>query len=80
MNARVSNLKNVGYTTWEKLIFNLRRGKSLKAEAAGHTIIGNISDQWGDLIGDSIGNRTFKVPNPMYFVPWLLIIIYLKVN
>jgi len=26
--------------------------------------------QWSDLQGECLGNRTFKLPNPMYFVPW----------
>ncbi|PIN26435.1 Acid phosphatase [Handroanthus impetiginosus] len=90
VNARVSNLKNVGCSLWEILIFNqtpLKLGspyfwnsnkniilifKSKKRkglEAAGYRIIGNISDQWGDFIVDSIGNRTFKVPKTMYYVP-----------
>ncbi|KAH0662739.1 hypothetical protein KY284_027670 [Solanum tuberosum] len=30
--------------------------------------IGNIGDQWTDLIGENVGARTFKVPNPMYYV------------
>lgn len=35
----------------------------------GYRIWGNVGDQWSDLLGDCIGNRTFKLPNPMYFVP-----------
>lgn len=35
----------------------------------GYRIWGNIGDQWSDLQGDFVGNRTFKLPNPMYFVP-----------
>ncbi|KAK6118624.1 hypothetical protein DH2020_047616 [Rehmannia glutinosa] len=73
--ARSSNLKNVGYTAWEKTsadkgtptrIFKSRKRKEL--EGAGYRIIGNVGDQWGDLVGENIGNRTFKVPNPMYYV------------
>lgn len=36
---------------------------------AGYRIWGNVGDQWTDLLGDCKGNRTFKLPNPMYFVP-----------
>lgn len=35
----------------------------------GYRIWGNVGDQWSDLQGDFSGNRTFKLPNPMYFVP-----------
>ncbi|KAK6125145.1 hypothetical protein DH2020_041111 [Rehmannia glutinosa] len=34
----------------------------------GFRIVGNIGDQYGDILGDNIGNRTFKVPNPMYYI------------
>ncbi|KAI3459799.1 hypothetical protein Pfo_016462 [Paulownia fortunei] len=77
--ARVSNLKNVGYSTWEKILFKtaadkgtptriFKSRKRKELEAAGYRIIGNIGDQWGDLVRESIGKRTFKVPNPMYYV------------
>lgn len=35
----------------------------------GYRIWGNVGDQWSDLQGQFVGNRTFKLPNPMYFVP-----------
>lgn len=35
----------------------------------GYRIWGNVGDQWSDLQGDHTGNRTFKLPNPMYFIP-----------
>lgn len=38
-------------------------------EDEGYRILGNVGDQWSDLQGDYLGNRTFKLPNPMYFVP-----------
>lgn len=38
-------------------------------QAEGYIIWGNVGDQWSDLQGDCVGNRTFKLPNPMYFVP-----------
>lgn len=37
--------------------------------AGGYRIWGNVGDQWSDLQGNCTGNRTFKLPNPMYFVP-----------
>jgi len=38
-------------------------------EEEGYRIWGNVGDQWSDIKGDYLGNRTFKLPNPMYFVP-----------
>nr|BAA89332.1 EEF13 [Solanum melongena] len=35
---------------------------------AGYRIVGNIGDQWTDLIGENVGARTFKVPDPMYYI------------
>ncbi|KAK9069983.1 hypothetical protein SSX86_010381 [Deinandra increscens subsp. villosa] len=35
----------------------------------GYRIWGNVGDQWSDLHGQYVGNRTFKLPNPMYYVP-----------
>ncbi|CAL9231464.1 unnamed protein product, partial [Arabidopsis halleri] len=37
------------------------------AKRSGHTIIGNIGDQWADLTKQSPGRRTFKLPNPLYY-------------
>lgn len=76
---RTSNLKRTGYHTWEKLIFKEESDKggavvykSSKRkqleEAGGYRIIGNIGDQWSDLIGTNVGNRTFKLPDPMYYI------------
>ncbi|KAL0347596.1 UNVERIFIED_CONTAM: Acid phosphatase 1 [Sesamum calycinum] len=35
----------------------------------GYRIWGNVGDQWSDVQGEYAGNRTFKLPNPMYFIP-----------
>jgi len=34
----------------------------------GYNIVGNIGDQWADLVEDTPG-RVFKLPNPLYYVP-----------
>ncbi|CAK9174542.1 unnamed protein product [Ilex paraguariensis] len=34
----------------------------------GYRILGNIGDQWSDLLGTNIGSRTFKLPDPMYYI------------
>lgn len=39
-----------------------------KLEKRGYRIVGNIGDQWSDVLGTSPGNRTFKLPDPMYYI------------
>ncbi|XP_042758161.1 acid phosphatase 1 [Lactuca sativa] len=76
--ARIKNLKAVGYTTWEKLIlreagegggvvYKSKKRKELEEEG-GYKIRGNMGDQWSDLLGSNAGDRTFKVPDPMYYI------------
>lgn len=36
--------------------------------ADGYIILANIGDQWRGLTGSNVGNRVFKVPNPMYYL------------
>ncbi|KAK8479040.1 hypothetical protein V6N13_078028 [Hibiscus sabdariffa] len=78
-NVTSKNLRQVGYHTWEKLILKAtsysgetavaykssERGKLVKS---GYRIVGNIGDQWSDISGTNPGNRTFKLPDPMYYV------------
>lgn len=76
----VANLKAAGYDSWHKLILKdpetyngknalayktAERGKLVKS---GYRIIGNIGDQWTDLLGSHKGLRSFKLPNPMYYI------------
>ncbi|KAL3511726.1 hypothetical protein ACH5RR_024443 [Cinchona calisaya] len=75
---RISNLKKVGYKNWEKLILKgesdhgsavvYKSNKRTELVEAGYRIVGNIGDQWSDIIGSNVGDRTFKVPDPMYFI------------
>lgn len=37
---------------------------------AGYVILGNIGDQWSDILGTNPGIRTFKLPDPMYYIAW----------
>eukprot|EP01018_Ginkgo_biloba_P016037 Gb_34529 [translate_table: standard] len=74
------NLVSQGYTAYAGLIL---RGHSEKGKSAvafksqkreelimeGYRIWGNVGDQWSDIVGSAVGSRTFKLPNPMYFVP-----------
>jgi acid phosphatase len=77
------NLSNAGYHGWDGLYMRdpathgrpvsehkIRARKDI--ESHGFTIIANVGDQESDLAGDPTGNhaeRTFKVPNPFYFIP-----------
>ncbi|PKA60704.1 Acid phosphatase 1 [Apostasia shenzhenica] len=76
----IDNLISVGFRDWEKLILRgpSDRGKSAKIYkserrsvivADGYRIHGNSGDQWSDLVGSEIGHRSFKLPNPMYYIP-----------
>ncbi|XP_077239286.1 HAD superfamily, subfamily IIIB acid phosphatase isoform X2 [Tasmannia lanceolata] len=74
------NLHNQGFIGYERLIlrspaYRGQRAVPFKSEmrkqlaVEGYRIRGNVGDQWSDLMGDYLGDRTFKLPNPMYFVP-----------
>ncbi|XP_023544863.1 acid phosphatase 1 [Cucurbita pepo subsp. pepo] len=74
------NLHREGFVGYERLILRsaAEKGRSaveFKTEVRrrlveqGYRIWGNVGDQWSDLRGAFVGNRTFKLPNPMYFVP-----------
>nr|GEV89019.1 acid phosphatase, class B-like protein [Tanacetum cinerariifolium] len=63
--ARIKNLKAVGYTTWEKLILKkagegsgvvYKSSKRKELVDAGYRIHGNIGDQWSDLLGNNAGD------------------------
>nr|CAB3460451.1 unnamed protein product [Digitaria exilis] len=45
-----------------------KSGERQKLVDAGHLIVGNMGDQWSDLLGTPEAYRTFKVPDPMYYV------------
>ncbi|XP_062086803.1 acid phosphatase 1-like [Humulus lupulus] len=74
-----TNLRSVGYHSWAKLLL---KGKNFigkpavvyksterkKLEEEGYRIIGNMGDQWSDLLGTNTGIRTFKLPDPMYYI------------
>lgn len=78
-NATILNIGEAGYHTWERLIL---KGSSLSTSSAvkyksgerkklvdeGYRIVGNIGDQWSDLLGAPEGDRTFKLPDPMYYI------------
>ncbi|KAH7857685.1 hypothetical protein Vadar_015346 [Vaccinium darrowii] len=76
---RELNMKRAGYHTWEKLLLKqtsehgttsvtFKSKKRTELVEAGYRIIGNMGDQWSDITGSNVGNRTFKLPNPMYYI------------
>ncbi|RVW51998.1 Acid phosphatase 1 [Vitis vinifera] len=77
-NVTAANLQNAGYHTWEKLILKgssvtgtavaYKSNERKKLEQSGYRIVGNIGDQWSDILGTNVGNRTFKLPDPMYYI------------
>jgi predicted secreted acid phosphatase len=76
--ATESNLRAVGYDGWVGLILRPKSSSGSVAgyktaareaiEATGFKIIANVGDQHSDLDG-GYAERTFKVPNPFYFLP-----------
>nr|ADE77538.1 unknown [Picea sitchensis] len=78
-NVTERNLVRAGYHSWEALFLRepedraksavvYKSERRLKIEQNGFRIRGNSGDQWSDLTGYSVGDRTFKLPNPMYYV------------
>ncbi|MBA0568046.1 hypothetical protein Golob_005565 [Gossypium lobatum] len=78
-NDTRKNLELAGYTGWEGLIlrgasdggtpatiFKSERRSVLVNE--GYRIHGNSGDQWSDLLGFAVAKRSFKLPNPMYYI------------
>ncbi|KAM0953835.1 putative Acid phosphatase [Dioscorea sansibarensis] len=60
-------MRNSTHKGQSATIFKSAIRKQLVEE--GYRIHGNVGDQWSDLRGECPGTRTFKLPNPMYFVP-----------
>ncbi|XP_019194181.1 PREDICTED: acid phosphatase 1-like [Ipomoea nil] len=78
-SARISNLRKAGFRAWEMLILrgandterpmmDYKSEKRTELVARGYRIVGNVGDQWSDLLGENVGLRTFKMPDPMYYV------------
>lgn len=77
-SATVNNLKAAGYEGWTDLFLKQPDDKSSvrefktasrkQIEDGSFTIIANVGDQYSDLAGGH-AERTFKVPNPFYFIP-----------
>jgi hypothetical protein len=77
--ATVKNLKQAGYDFWQDLIMrpisspgsvsDYKTGARKAIQDDRHyTIIANVGDQDSDLRG-GYAEKTFRVPNPFYFIP-----------
>ncbi|KAE9600759.1 hypothetical protein Lal_00011216 [Lupinus albus] len=73
------NLHTQGFIGYQRLILRSGEDKGKSAvryksrirkelEEEGYRIWGNVGDQWSDLQGECLGKRTFKLPNPMYYI------------
>nr|BAJ89326.1 predicted protein [Hordeum vulgare subsp. vulgare]BAJ94050.1 predicted protein [Hordeum vulgare subsp. vulgare] len=76
--STTTNLRSQGYSRWMKLLLKqqdfrgssvtFKSGERQKLQNAGYIIVGNIGDQWSDILGAPEGARTFKLPDPMYYI------------
>lgn len=74
----VQNLRRQGYFGWMNLVLKpvgfkssavaYKSAERKKLRDAGYVIVGNIGDQWSDLLGAPEGSRTFKLPDPLYYI------------
>ncbi|KAG6424076.1 hypothetical protein SASPL_114488 [Salvia splendens] len=78
-HATERNLMYAGFNNWEKLILRgkadegtpatvYKSEKRKEIEDAGYIIHGSSGDQWSDLIGFAVARRSFKLPNPLYYI------------
>ena len=52
-----------------KLATLYKSEKRSEMEREGYRILGNSGDQWSDILGTAMSTRSFKLPNPMYYIP-----------
>ncbi|XP_010267101.1 PREDICTED: acid phosphatase 1-like [Nelumbo nucifera] len=78
-NVTEKNLLFAGYSNWERLILRgpsdegkialvYKSEKRMQLEEEGYRIHGSSGDQWSDLLGFAMAKRSFKLPNPMYYI------------
>ncbi|XP_062092224.1 acid phosphatase 1 [Humulus lupulus] len=76
----VENLINAGFRDWDQLMLRApdehgklaiiyKSEKRSEMVKEGYRILGNSGDQWSDLLGTPMSTRSFKLPNPMYYIP-----------
>ena len=74
-----ADLHAIGYSDWAGVALrpddahggtsaDFKTGERARIETQGYTIIANVGDQQSDLSGGH-SERTFKLPNPYYFIP-----------
>lgn len=51
-----------------KSVIPFKSGTRAKIESQGYDVLASVGDQWSDLRGGH-AERTYKLPNPMYFLP-----------
>ncbi|CAI0628542.1 unnamed protein product [Linum tenue] len=79
-SATERNLVNAGFTGWDRLLFGekadkglqmreLKSKKRLQLVKEGYRLHANYSHQWCSLVGEAMATKSFKFPNPMYYVP-----------
>ncbi|KAI4974075.1 hypothetical protein ZWY2020_042159 [Hordeum vulgare] len=74
----VGNLRSQGFSGWMNLTLkqhgfkgsaiSYKSAERKKLQDAGYVIVGNIGDQWSDILGAPEGARTFKLPDPIYYI------------
>ncbi|KAL3828287.1 hypothetical protein ACJIZ3_017089 [Penstemon smallii] len=79
-SATIDNLVNVGYHGWTSLILRGADDENKDVEkfkadvrkqlisGGGYRIWGILGDQWSSIEGLPSAKRTFKLPNPLYYV------------
>ncbi|XP_023538943.1 acid phosphatase 1-like [Cucurbita pepo subsp. pepo] len=76
-SATIENLVQKGYHGWSDLFFRSDEEKDVEKYKSdvrrrlvkgGYCIWGILGDQYSSLEGTPSGRRTFKLPNPMYYV------------
>ncbi|KAH9615686.1 hypothetical protein KSS87_016565 [Heliosperma pusillum] len=79
-NSTEAGLLNAGFSNWKRLILRepsdkgvpptiYKSGKRKELVAEGYRIRGNSGDQWSDLLGFAVAERSFKLPNLLYYLP-----------
>ncbi|KAG9134250.1 hypothetical protein Leryth_027521 [Lithospermum erythrorhizon] len=78
-NCTEKNLQYAGFSSWERLFLRgdtdkgkpatiYKSEKRMELTDQGFRIHGNSGDQWSDLIGFAVAKRSFKLPNPLYYI------------
>lgn len=78
-NVTGKNLLFAGYYDWERLLLRgltdqgtpatvYKSQKRMELINEGYRIHGSSGDQWSDLLGFAVAKRSFKLPNPMYYI------------